>query len=128
MTNYVKDVLDNNESKYKAKERRLTIQCVSIVVIFLFCNSFYMIYYILRSQGLLTDQHQLEDQYIHSTARIFAIVNCSVNFVIFMVFNSKFRKTILSTFSQLIGKEEPMPSSSGEGLKLLKIDNSRSKK
>ena len=129
-----KKVLQDFKSKAQATERRLTYQCITIVLVFAICNSFYMIYYILRSQGLLTkDQHQLENQYIHSTARIFAIINSSVNVIIYIVFNRKFRETFVSTitrFSFKSGAEQTSGNenkNSREGLKLLKIENTPKK-
>lgn len=128
-----KTVLQDFKSKAQATERRLTYQCITIVLVFVICNSFYMIYYILRSQGLLTkDQHQLENQYIHSTARIFAIINSSVNVIIYVVFNRKFRETFVSILTQFSLKSGAEPTSrndnqnSREGLKLLKIENTPS--
>ena len=45
-----KTVLQDFKSKAQATERRLTYQCITIVLVFVICNSFYMIYYILRQQ------------------------------------------------------------------------------
>ena len=71
----------------------------------------------------------MENQYIHSTARIFAIINSSVNVIIYVVFNRKFRETFVSILTQFSLKSGAEPTSrndnqnSREGLKLLKIEN-----
>ena len=88
-------VLSGAASRNKNLERRLTKMSITIVVVFTVCNSFYAIYYILKSKAMLTEVNK---QYLHSTARIFAIINSSVNVIICGVFNSKFRETFCSLF------------------------------
>ena len=90
-------LMEGMTTKIKAKERNLTLMSITIVSVFVVCNSFYSIYYILRSQDLLNN---FGDQYIHSTARVFAIINSSANIVIYIVFNSKFRETFVSMFTR----------------------------
>ena len=36
--------------------------------------------------------------YTNSTGRIFAIVNCSINVIIYWIFNAKFKDTLVSIF------------------------------
>ena len=88
-------VLSGAAAKNKHLERRLTIMSITIVVVFTVCNSFYVIYKILNSQTMLRN---FDKQYLHSTARIFAIINSSVNVIIYGVFNRKFRETFCSLF------------------------------
>ena len=38
------------------------------------------------------------DQYIHSTARVFAIINSSINVFVYGLFNKKFKTTFCSLF------------------------------
>ena len=73
---------------------------VILVVIFVGCNSFYMIYYIMEGLDLKNNVllWRANDMYIHSTARIFAIINSSVNVFIYGAFNKKFKDTFLSLF------------------------------
>ena len=82
-------------TQIKAKERSLTLMSITIVSVFVICNSFYSIYYILR-----TPDYNTRDAYTHSTARVFAIINSSANIVIYIVFNSKFRETFVSLISR----------------------------
>ena len=82
-------------TQIKAKERSLTLMSITIVSVFIICNSFYSIYYILR-----TPDYNTRDEYTHSTARVFAIINSSANIVIYIVFNSKFRETFVSLISR----------------------------
>ena len=87
-------------SGLKYRERRLTIMGVILVVIFVCCNSFYMIYYIMEGLDLKDNVllWRANDMYIHSTARVFAIINSSVNVFIYGAFNKKFKDTFLSLF------------------------------
>ena len=99
-------VLSGAAARSKDIERRLTIMSFTIVVVFTVCNSFYAIFYILKSQTMLTE---LDKKYLKSTARIFAIINSSVNVIIYGVFNSKFRETFCSLFcKQSAHNENPM--------------------
>ena len=81
-------------SEVKYQERRLTIMGVILVVIFVGCNSFYMIYYIMEGLDLKNNVllWRANDLYIHSTARVFAIINSSVNVFIYGAFNKKFKE------------------------------------
>ena len=91
-------ILSGDASKakrMKQQERNLTWMGITIVIIFVICNSFYVIYYILKSTGIMSTFDKL---YLHSTARFFAIMNCSVNIIIYCYFNTKFRETLVSLF------------------------------
>ena len=91
-------ILSGDASKVKRmkqQERNLTWMGITIVIIFVICNSFYVIYYILKSTGIMSTFDKL---YLHSTARFFAIMNCSVNTIIYYYFNTQFRKTLVSLF------------------------------
>ena len=96
-------VLSGAESRSKDLERRLTKMSITIVMVFTVCNSFYTIYYILKSKAMLTT---FDKRYLHSTARIFAIINSSVNVIIYGVFNSKFRETFCSLFCKRSARNE----------------------
>ena len=98
MNRQTKKFLSGDASKVKRmkqKERNLTWMSITIVIIFVICNSFYVIYYILKSTGIMSTFDKL---YLHSTARFFAIMNCSVNIVIYYYFNTQFRETLVSLF------------------------------
>ena len=47
-----------------------------------------------------------DKQYLLSTARIFAIINSSVNVIIYGAFNSKFRETFFSLFCKRSARNE----------------------
>ena len=96
-------VLSGAEARNKNLERRLTKMSITIVVVFTVCNSFYTIYYILKSKAMLTT---FDKRYLHSTARIFAIINSSVNVIIYGVFNKKFRETFCSLFCKRSARNE----------------------
>ena len=96
-------VLSGAASRSKDLERRLTKMSITIVMVFTVCNSFYTIYYILKSKAMLTT---FDKRYLHSTARIFAIINSSVNVIIYGVFNKKFRETFCSLFCKRSARNE----------------------
>ena len=104
-------MIEGMTTKIKAKERSLTLMSITIVLFFVICHSFYSIYYILRSQDLL---NSFGDQYIHSTARVFAIINSSANIVIYIVFNSKFQETFVSLFTRFSFEVTEDPTTSGK--------------
>jgi hypothetical protein len=98
MNRQTKKFLSGDASKVKRmkqKERNLTWMSITIVIIFVICNSFYAIYYILKSTGIMSTFDKL---YLHSTARFFAILNCSVNIIIYYYFNTQLRETLVSLF------------------------------
>ena len=91
-------ILSGDASKakrMKQQEKNLTWMGITIVIVFVICNSFYVIYYIYASTGMMSTFDKL---YLHSTARFFAIMNCSVNIIIYCYFNTKFRETLVSLF------------------------------
>ena len=49
------------------------------------------------------------DQYIHSTARVFAIINSSINVFIYGVFNKKFKTTFYSLFWKCLAQNKNGP-------------------
>ena len=82
-------------TQIKAKERSLTLMSITIVSVFVICNFFSSIYYVLR-----TPDYNTRDEYTHSTAKLFVTINSSANIVIYIVFNSKFRETFVSLISR----------------------------
>ena len=91
-------ILSGDASKVermKKQERNLTWMGITIVIVFVICNSLYVIYHILKSAGILSTFDKL---YLHSTARFFAIMNSSVNIIIYCYFNTRFRETLVSLF------------------------------
>ena len=81
--------------KPKRHEKTLTIMTMVIVLVFAICNSFYGLYYILRSQELIT---KIQKSYLYPTACVFLVLNSSVNVIIYGIFNKKFRITFVSLF------------------------------
>ena len=50
------------------------------------------------------------DQYIPSTARVFAIINLSINVFIYCVFNKKFKTTFCYLFWKCLAQNKNVPS------------------
>ena len=53
---------------------------------------------------------KVNDQYIHSTARVFAIINLSINVFIYCVFNKKFKTTFCYLFWKCLAQNKNVPS------------------
>ena len=98
MTSGVTEIFGDMKSKFKAKERNLALMCITIITVFVIFHSLYSIYYILKKLHML---NHFGTQYIHSTARFFAIINSSTNIIIYLVFDEKFKKTFISMFTRL---------------------------
>lgn len=106
-------------SEVKNQERKLTKMGVILVVIFVGCNSFYMIYYIMEGLELKNNVllRRANDLYIHALARVFAIINSSVNVFIYGAFNKKFKDTFLSLFCKCRSIEKDNQNGNGNNNK-----------
>jgi len=108
-------------SKVKAKEKTLAMMSMTIVSLFIFCNSFYTIYYILDHNHDLSPVMKL---YLQSTARVFTVINCSANAIIYLIFNKKFRKTFVALFWTCSAKEAKQITTQAEATTGKKIQSS----
>ena len=80
--------------KPKEQEKRLTHMMIVVVVIFITCN----IYHILRGTGFLDWNKEPENRNIYPIACVLAVLNSSINFIVYSVFNPKFRTVLASIF------------------------------
>ena len=68
-----------------------------LVTVFVICNSFYSIYFILRGLKIISSKATVS-QYLYPTACVFTVLNSSVNVIIYGIFDMKFRRVFVSLF------------------------------
>ena len=83
-------------SGIKLQEKKLSQMGLTITLLFIICNSVYSIHYIMKAEQ---KSNVFEKLFVHSLARIFAELNCSSNFIIYWIFNPKFKDTLVSIFN-----------------------------
>ena len=85
--------------KRQAMEFRITMMTVVIVVIFMVCNSFESLLFILHSQDLL--YRNIVEDYLRPICDVLMIFNSSVNVIIYGTVSSQFRAAFYEMFSCL---------------------------
>ena len=91
-----KALLSEHTSGIKLQEKKLSQMGLTITLLFIICNSVYSIHYIMKAEH---KSNVFAKLFVHSTARIFAMLNCSSNFIIYWFFNPKFKETLVSIFN-----------------------------
>ena len=84
--------------KPKEQEKKMTNMMLVIVAIFIICNLVDNIYQILRGTGSLDWKEEPENRNIYPIACVLAVLNSSINFIVYSVFNPKFRTVLASIF------------------------------
>ena len=79
--------------KPKEQEKRLTHMMIVVMVIFITCNLFDNLCHILFWMGL---EHP--NGTIYPIACVLVVLNSSINFIVYSVFNPKFRTVLSSIF------------------------------
>ena len=77
------------DKRHRVVETRLTKMITVIVLVFVICNSFESLIFILSSQDLI--QLDLVQAYLRPLADLLVVINSSVNVVIYCTFNLDFR-------------------------------------
>ena len=85
--------------KRQAMEFRITLMTIAIVVIFVVCNSFESLLFILHSQDLL--YRNIVEEYLRPICDVLMIFNSSVNVIIYGTVSSQFRAAFYEMFSCL---------------------------
>ena len=85
--------------KRQAMEFRITLMTIAIVVIFVVCNSFESLLFILHSQNLL--YRNIVEDYLRPICDVLMIFNSSVNVIIYGTVSSQFRAAFYEMFSCL---------------------------
>ena len=87
------------QMKRQAMEFKITIMTIMIVVIFMVCNSFESLLFILHSQDLL--YRNIVEDYFRPICDVLMIFNSSVNVIIYGTVSSQFRAAFYEMFSFL---------------------------
>ena len=81
-----------------SKEAGLAIMICLIVAIFVICNSFECLMFILSSQGVIPKD--ITEDYLRPLADLLIVVNSSVNVFIYTMFSETFRKRFFELYIQ----------------------------
>ena len=76
--------------RQQAQEARVTKMTITIVAVFVFCNAFESIVWILASQEMIS--LDLVQNYLRPLADLLMTINSSVNIVIYSYFNKEFKE------------------------------------
>ena len=85
--------------KRQAVEFRITLMTIVIVVVFLVCNSFESLLFILHSQELL--YRNIVENYLRPICDVLMVFNSSVNVFIYGTVSTQFRAAFYEMFSCL---------------------------
>ena len=85
--------------KRQAVEFRITLMTIVIVVIFVVCNSFESLLFILHSQELL--YRNIVEDYLRPICDVLMVFNSSVNVLVYGTVSSQFRTAFYEMFSCL---------------------------
>ena len=88
-------------------ESKLAIMISSIVSVFVVCNSFESIVFILSSQEILS--LNIVQDYLRPFADFLMIINSSVNVIIFCIFKKEFRNKFFQMYVQCNWKRKSKP-------------------
>ena len=86
------------------KDKQMLISVVLIVAVFLVCNSFESILFVLANQGFLPNLDIFWD-YLRPTANFLMVLNSSVNSLIYGMCNKTFRNKFADVFLSRFKKE-----------------------
>ena len=84
------------QSQRQSMEARITKMSIIIVIIFVVCNSFESILFILHSQEIL--RRDVVQDYLRSIGDVLMVFNSSVNAIIYGAVSSQFRATFIQIF------------------------------
>ena len=84
------------QSQRQSMEAKITKMSIIIVIIFVVCNSFESILFILHSQEIL--RRDVVQDYLRSIGDVLMVFNSSVNAIIYGAVSSQFRATFLQMF------------------------------
>jgi len=90
--------------KRQAVEFRITLMTIVIVVVFVVCNSFESLLFILHSQELL--YRNIVEDYLRPICDVLMVFNSSVNVLVYGTVSSQFRTAFYEMFSCLQIRKE----------------------
>ena len=88
------------------QERKMALMMMTIVIVFVTCNIFSSVVWVLFFNFL--DKCQSTIAYLWSTSLLLETLNSSVNVIIYAVFNKKFRILFVEMFCSCFRKKEQL--------------------
>ena len=79
----------------KSYQKKVTKMSLGLIFVFVFCNSFLQIYFILSDWKVLD---KISSIYLYPTAGVFTVLNSSINVIFYSIYNPEFKTTFISLF------------------------------
>ena len=95
---------ENRNVRHQEKEASVTKMIFTIVILFIFCNGFESIVWILASQEKIS--LDLFQDYLRPVADLLMIINSSVNICIYGYFNKKFKEKFTEMYLRHFWKKQ----------------------
>ena len=92
----MKDFTGEKTEKQQDTETKLAKMMISVVVVFVLCNAFESIVFILTSLDLI--ELQMVQAYFRPLADLLMVLNSSVNVALYCGFNTDFRQKFLQLY------------------------------
>ena len=106
----------NKSDKKKELEARLASMISTVVIVFILCNSFESIVFILSSQELISID--VVQEYLRPLADLLLVINSGINVAIYCGFNSDFREKFVQMY---LTRRSKGPTTGGNTLQLNEI-------
>ena len=81
----------------KSYQKKVTKMSLGLIFVFVFCNSFLQIYFILLGSKILAPK-DIRSIYLYPTACVFTILNSSINVIFYSIYNPEFKTTFVRLF------------------------------
>jgi len=90
----------------KSYQKKMTKMSLGLIFVFVFCNSFLQIYFILQGAKILVSK-DIASIYLYPTALVFTTLNSSINVIFYSIYNPEFKTTFVRLFCPW-SKPEPV--------------------
>ena len=90
----------------KAFQKKMTKMSLGLIFVFVFCNSFLQIYFILQGAKILVGK-DIASIYLYPTALVLTTLNSSINVIFYSIYNPEFKTTFVRLFCPW-SKPEPV--------------------
>ena len=81
----------------KSYQKKVTKMSLGLIFVFVFCNSFLQIYFILQGAKILAGK-DIASIYLYPTALVFTTLNSSINVIFYSIYNPEFKTTFICLF------------------------------
>ncbi|NPA72554.1 MAG: G-protein coupled receptor [Gammaproteobacteria bacterium] len=104
-------VRSERQERHSRDQHRITVMLITVVIVFLLCQSPQAIQNILLSyyshKGLITPVKIRLFTITANVFNLFVIINASVNFILYSAFSTKFRRTFSRLFCRCLQRQRP---------------------